>query len=87
MTFAQLGAVRRQNHRHVAKLRRLPAQSFVNQQLLRRVGKMLLSTQNMSHAHQMVIDNNSKVVGRHAVGFYDNKIIELIHIEGYVAMN
>ena len=87
MALAQLGAVRRQNHRHMTKLRRLPAQCFVNQQLLRRIGKMLLSTQNMSHAHQMVIDNNSKVVGRHAVGFYDNKIIELVHIEGYVAMN
>ena len=87
MAFAQLGTVHSQNHWHMTELRRLPAQCFVNQQLLRSVGKMLLGTQYVSHAHQMVIDTNSEVIGRNTVGFYNYEIVELVHVKGNFAMN
>ena len=87
MTFTQLGTIHSQNHRHMTELRRFPAQCFVNQQLLRSVGKMLLSAQYVSHAHQMVIDTNSEVIGRNTVGFYNYEIIKLVHVKGNFAMN
>ena len=87
MALAQLGAVRCQNHGHMAKFRRLPAKGTVYQQLLRSIGKMLFRAQYMSHAHQMVIHNYSKIIGRNAIGFHDNKIIELVHAIGNITMN
>ena len=48
---------------------------------------MLFSTQYVSHAHQMVIDTYSEVIGRNTVGFYNNEIVELVHVKGNLAMN
>ena len=48
---------------------------------------MLLGAQYVSHAHQMVIDTNSKVICRNTVGFYNYKIIKLVHVKGNFAMN
>ena len=87
MALAQLGTVRRQNHGHMAKFRRLPTKGTVYQQLLGSVGKMLFRTQHMSHTHQMVIHNYSKIIGRNAIGFHDNKIIKLVHAIGNITMN
>ena len=48
---------------------------------------MLLGAQYVSHAHQMVIDTNSEVIGRNTVGFYNYEIVELVHVKGNFAMN
>ena len=87
MTFTQLGTIRSQNHGHMTKFRRLPAKSLVYQKLLRSIGQMLLCTHYMGHAHQMVVNNNSKIVGRNAIALHNYEIIILIHVEGYIAMN
>ena len=87
MAFAQLGAVRRQNHGHMAKLRRFPAEGTVNQELLRSIGQMFFRAQYMSHAHKMVVHYNCEIIGRNAVGFHDYKIIELVHAIGNITMN
>ena len=48
---------------------------------------MFLGAQYVSHAHQMVIDTNSEVIGRNTVGFYNYEIVELVHVKGNFAMN
>ena len=48
---------------------------------------MLLGTQYMRHAHQVIVHNNCKIIGRNAVGFHDNEVIELIHTISNITVN
>ena len=87
VTFGQLTAVRGQDHGHVAELGHFKAQGFIQQNLLGGVGNVFFRPQHVGHAHQMVVDNNSEVVSRGAVGLGYHKIIELAQIKIHSAMD
>ena len=87
MAFGQLAAVRGQDHGHMSEFRNGETQRFIQQNLLRRIGNMFLRPQHMRHAHQMVVDDNGKVVSRRAVGLRNHKIIKLGQIKIHAAMN
>jgi hypothetical protein len=65
----------------MAKLRRVPSQSPINQDLPGRVGKVVISTDHMGDAHQMVINHTGKIIGSHSIGADDDEIANSLGIE------
>ncbi len=60
----------------MGKLRNRKIQSLIDLNLPRCVGDVIISPNDMGDLHQMVIDDYSKIVGGHTVGFLDYKIIQ-----------
>ena len=57
--------------------RHLPSKGIIKSVILRRRGKVFISAYNMGNAHQMVIYNVCKVIGRIAVRFDQDHIVQL----------
>ena len=69
------------------KYRWLPAQELVQQYVLWSGGDELSTTNYMADAHEMVIDNISKIVCRHTITLKDNLILKSIAGNGNVTMH
>ena len=67
MPFAQFSPVGPQYHGEVGKLRRLKSQSLIQEQVTGGAGEPLLSSENMSYLHKVVINHIGKVIGRVAI--------------------
>jgi len=59
----------------------LPAESIVQQVVLRRRGQILAAADDMGNAHQVVVHDVRKVVGRHTVGLDQNLVVQLPDID------
>jgi len=81
LALAELALVGVAQQRQVAQHRRLPAEIFVEQQVLGRRVDPLLAAQHMRDAHQVVIDHVGEVVGRHAVGLQQHLHVDLRPLE------
>ena len=73
--------------RQVDEGRRLPAEELIEQDMLRRRGDELGAADDMGDAHQMVVDDVGKIVGRHAVPLDEDLILERVVADGDVAVN
>ena len=72
----------------MAKYRGFPAKCLVNRQLLRRVGNMIITAQNVRDFHHVVIDDNGKIICRHSVTLLNDKIAaDRIRIETDVSFD
>ena len=59
----------------------LPAERIVQQVVLRRRGQILAAADDMGNAHQVVVHDVRKVVGRHTVGLDQNLVVQLPDID------
>ena len=75
VALAQLLAVLAVDHRHVHPHRLLPAQNFVQPHVLGRTADPLFTPNHVGDAHQVVIHHRGKVVGRHAVGLDQHRVV------------
>jgi len=65
----------------------VPSQSPIDQDLSGRVGKVVISTNHMGNAHQMVIDDTGKIIGSHSIGADDDKIANSLGIEVHFSVD
>ena len=69
----------------MSKLRGFKAESFIDDQLTRRIGQVFFSTDDMGDVHQGIVEDDAVVVDRNAVGFDDDEVADVVGVEGYVA--
>ena len=75
MAFRELFAVSAQNHGDVCKHRHWSAQRLVYHDLPRRVGKVIVSTNNVGDLHGCIINNGGEIISRCSIRAEDNKIV------------
>src|SRR5690606_32776279 len=67
MPLAELVALRRQHHRQVGELGRLPAERAIEEELLRRVADVIARAGDQRDVHLVIVDGRREVVERIAV--------------------
>ena len=67
--------------------RNIPAECLIEQVILRSRRKIFVTTDDMCNAHQVVVYNICEVVGRHAIGFNQNLVIQRAVFYGDIAIN
>ncbi len=75
MTLRQLRAVGTRDHRNVRVLRRGQFQRTKDINVSRRVVQMIVAADDVRDAHVAVVDDNTEMVGRRAVGAQDHEIV------------
>src|SRR5699024_12730904 len=60
--------------------RNLPAESLINTVILRRGGKVFVSSYHMGDPHQMIVHNVGKIIGRISVGFDQDQIRRISYL-------
>src|SRR5580704_5993667 len=69
--------IRPKNQRHMSKNRRRSPQSEINQNLLRRIRKMIRPADHVSNAHVNVINHDTELISRQSIRPQQNKILDL----------
>ena len=77
VTFGKLRTVRSVDQRHMRKFRHVPAHGLVDLALPSGIGQVVVATNDMRHAHVVIIDHDREVVSRRPVAAHDDKIVEL----------
>ena len=67
--------------------RHLPSKGIIKSVILRRRGKVFISTYNVCNSHQMVINNIRKIVSRISVRFDKDQILQLIIRNRNISIN
>src|SRR5215210_254716 len=78
MALGQLGAVRPMDQRNVGHHRHGPAKRVIDVLLTSRVVEVIVTANDVGHAHIVVVDNDSKHVGRGAIRSEQYEIIEVL---------
>ena len=65
----------------------LEAEGVVEQNLLGRVGNMVVAAEHMGHAHVMVVHHHGEVVGGHTVGTAEHHVVKFGNIHGNGALH
>ena len=87
MALGELLAVGTQDHRDVGERGHGRAEGLVDHDLARGVGKVVVAADDVGDLHHGVIDDGREVVRGRAVGAEDDKVVELLGVEGHLAMN
>ena len=87
MSLAEARLVRSENQRHVGKLRQDRAQRLIKLDLPGRIGEMIVAANDVGDLHVDVVDDDTKVIGRGAVGAGDDQIVQLAVVEHDVAFD
>ena len=66
------------DQRAVDVLGNIPAKRLIQAVVFGRGGNVLIASDNVGNAHQMVIDDVGKVVGRIAVGFDEDHVVQFL---------
>src|SRR5258706_9231831 len=77
LPLRELLAPRLDEQGHVAELRRLPAETLVDQQLPRRARHVLAAAQHVSDSHVVIVDPHGEVIDRRAIRSRDHEVVEL----------
>ena len=85
MPLRQRRMIGPQHQRQVCKGRRRQPERFVDQDLSRCVGNVILAANHMSHLHQRIVNDHGKVVGRPAIGSHDDRVTNHRGVEGHGA--
>ena len=67
--------------------RYVPAECLIQQIILRSRGKVLVAAYNMGDAHEVVVHNVGKVVGRHAVGLNQDLVVQCAVLHCHISVN
>ena len=67
--------------------RRLPTESCVQQVILRRRGKILVSSYDVGYAHCVVVNDIGEVVGRHSIRLQKHLVVQVNVLNGDVAVD
>ena len=70
---------------HVPEARDLPAEGFVEQDVLGGGGDPLFGADDVGDAHEVVVDDVGEVVGGEAVGLHEDLVVDVGVLEGDVA--
>jgi hypothetical protein len=87
VSFAQGGSIVAKDKWMMAKLGEMPSQSPIDKNLAGGVGEMIISTNHMGDAHQMVIYHTGKIIGSHSIGADDDEIANSFGIEMHFPVN
>ena len=86
LALRELAAVRREDQRHVRESPRPRVPERVDdQQLVRRVGQVLLAADHVRDVHRGVVDGAREVVCRISVRLHDDEIAEQVRVECHLA--
>ena len=87
MTLGELLAVGAQDHRDVGERGHRRAEGLVDHNLARGIGKVIVAADDVGDLHHGVVDDGREVVRGRAVGTEDDKVVELLGIEGHLAVD
>ena len=87
MALGELLAVGAQDHGDVGERRHGSAEGLVHHDLTRGVGQVVVATDDMGDLHHGVVDDGRKVIRGRAVRAEDDKVVELLGIEGHLAVD
>src|SRR5271167_2097321 len=77
MPLAEARLVGPEDERHVCKNRRRYAYGLVQHHLLRRIGEMVSSANDVGHPHFKIVHHHTEVVCGYPVGAQQNEILDL----------
>ena len=77
MPFRELASSRSENQGDMSVTRDGKTESLEEQELLRRIGKMILAAHDVGDSHAVVISDHREVVDRAAIGAGDHEIFDV----------
>ena len=83
MSLGQPRLIRAHDHGEVPESRDCVSQCMEDRDLSRRIGQMIVASNDMGNPHERVIDHNREIVGRIAVGTQDNQIVQEVVLEDH----
>src|SRR5215213_4016819 len=78
MALGQLGAVRPMDQRNMCHYRDGPAERVIDVLLTSRVVEVIVTANDVGHAHIVIVDNDSKHVGGGAIRSEQHEIIKVL---------
>ena len=87
VALGELLSVGAQNHGDVGERGHGRAEGLVDHDLARGVGKVIVAADDVGDLHHGVVDDGCEVVRGRAVGAEDDKVVELLGIEGHLAVD
>ena len=87
MALGELGPVGAEDERHVAEARRRQAEGLVEEDLLGRVGDVVVAAEDVGDAEEGVVDDAGEVVGRRAVRLDDDLVLDGVRLDGDPAVD
>ena len=87
MALGEFFAVGTQNHRDVGERGHGRAEGLVDHDLTRGVGQVVVAADDVGDLHHGVVDDGREVVRGRAVRAEDDKVVELLGVEGHLAVN
>ena len=87
MALGELLTVGAQDHGDVGERGHGRAEGLVDHDLARGVGQVVVAADDMGDLHHGVVDDGREVVRGRAIGAEDDKVVELLGVEGHLAVN
>ncbi|OIQ70399.1 hypothetical protein GALL_479880 [mine drainage metagenome] len=87
VAFGQFLAVRAVDHRQVGPDRNLPAHALIDLGLAGGVVQVVVAADHVGDPHVVVIDDHGEVIGRRAVRAQQDQVVEILVLEGHVALH
>ena len=87
VALGELFAVGTQDHGDVGERGHGRAEGLVDHDLTRGVGQVVVAADDMGDLHHGVVDDSREVVRGRAIGAEDDKVVELLGIEGHLAVD
>ncbi len=87
VALAEPRAIDAEDERDVCERRHRVAERPVEQDLLRRVGQVVLAADDVRDPHVGVVDDGAEIVRRRAVGAHDDEVVEFAVLEDDVAFD
>ena len=87
VALGELLAVGAQDHGDVGEGGHRRAHGLVDHDLARGVGEVVVAADDMGNLHHGVVDDGREVVRGRAIGAEDDKVVELLGVEGHLAVD
>ncbi len=84
MTLRQALSIRPENHRQVREGGNRHAESLVDEDLLGRIGEVIVAADNVRDRHGCIIDGNGEVISGSAIGSDQNEVVDSIDRECHI---
>ena len=87
VALGELGAVGPVEERDVGHRRHRPAQRLVDLLLPRRIGEVIVATDDVGHVHVVVVDHDREHVGRGLVGAQQHQVVEVLVLPDHATLD
>ena len=87
VALGELLAVGAQDHGDVGERGHGRAEGLVDHDLARGVGQVIVAADDVGDLHHGVVDDGREVVRGRAIGAEDDEVVELLGVEGHLAMD